>query len=83
MALKSSRQSRRIDRLTKDPNGPQLRRVDVLVSPYHWALFETIRNHGNLKQRCAIEKALEAQYLSMLVDGTISSDVVPKNRLLA
>lgn len=76
-----SRQMRRINRLTKDPDGPQLKRVDVLVSRQHWSLLDAIRNFGNLTQATAVERAIEAQVLAMVVDGTIPMDVVAECRI--
>jgi len=81
MPAMQSRQMRRINRLTKDPDGPQLKRVDVHVSPRHWSLLDAIRNYGNLKQATAVEKAIEAQFLAMVVDGTIPAEVVAESRI--
>jgi len=81
MPAMQSRQMRRMHRLTKDPQGPHLRRVDVHVSPQHWSLLDAIRNYGNLKQATAVERAIEAQFLTMVVGGAIPAEVVAECRI--
>jgi len=78
MPQKLSRQARRIDRLTRDPNGPLMKRIDVMVSRRHGLLFEEIRNYGNLIRQTAVERAIEAQHESMVANGTIPADGMAK-----
>ncbi|TAN02570.1 MAG: hypothetical protein EPN36_16595 [Rhodanobacteraceae bacterium] len=82
MSLKASaRQRRRVHWLTKDPNGPGKKRIDIYVSPYHWALFQLIRDCGCLTQPLAVERALEALCLEMIVSGEISSKAFVATRI--
>lgn len=82
MSLKASaRQRRRVHWLTKDPEGPGKKRVDLYVSPYHWALFQLIRDCGCLTQPVAVERALEALCLEMIVSGEISAKAYSATRM--
>ncbi|MEY2152261.1 hypothetical protein AB7849_15255 [Rhodanobacter sp. 115] len=41
--------------LTQDPNGPQMRRLDLLISKETYADFERIMDETNLRRREAID----------------------------
>lgn len=51
----ASRQQRRLQRLTKDPDGPKMRRLDLLVSQETYTAFEEIMDDTNLRRREALD----------------------------
>lgn len=69
-----SRQSQRLDRLMRDPNGPQMKRIDTIVAKPAWEMFRDIRDSMNLTQRQALEYALHLSYLFLTLQGKISSE---------
>lgn len=64
-----SRQQRRMHRLTKDPHGPQMKRIDTLVSAQHYVLFDEIRMCGMFTIRDAVERGIEAFAVAMIMAG--------------
>lgn len=58
----------------RDPNGPQMRRIDTIVAKPAWEMFRDIRDAMNLTQRQALEHALHQTYLFLALQGKISSE---------
>lgn len=69
-----SRQSRYVHWLTKDPNGPGMKRVDTRISAAHWKMFVALRDSANLTQQEALEYALGMAYIFMVIRGKISHE---------
>lgn len=51
----ASRQQRRLKFLTQDPQGPKMRRLDLLVSQETYTAFEEIMDDTNLRRREALD----------------------------
>lgn len=49
-------------RLTKDPQGPQMQRLDLLLSRETFAMFEAIKNNMNWRQREALHAIIRHGY---------------------
>lgn len=73
MGLRPSRQAIRMYRIRKDPEGPQMKRIDTIVQNSTWEIFRDIRDSMNLTQRDALEYALHQTYLFLALQGKISS----------
>lgn len=66
-----SRQQRRIDHLTNDPNGPHMRRLDLLLPADAYERFESLMNNTNSRRRETIVAAIEAYYEQKIEEGVI------------
>ncbi|HEU0198548.1 MAG TPA: hypothetical protein VFQ88_15220 [Nevskiaceae bacterium] len=62
MPLNESRYKRRLDYLTKDPSGPQQKRLDVLLDKDDYALFQEIMDRTNERRREALHTMLRERY---------------------
>ena len=69
-----SRQSQRLDRLMRDPNGPQMKRIDALVSNNTWEMFISLRDSANFTQREALEFALQLAVVLQTLRGRIAEE---------
>ena len=74
MNLTPSRQHRRMVRLTKDPEGPQMVRLDLLIDKKSHAMLEDILDSANMRRREGIHMAIKRLYDEMKAEGTISED---------
>lgn len=87
MGIRPSRQANRMYRIMKDPEGPQMKRIDTIVDNCTWEIFRDIRDSMNLTQRQALEFALQLAFLFQAVQGKISVErftelapmLMPKN----
>lgn len=69
-----SRQSQRLDRLMRDPNGPRMKRIDALVSNNTWEMFVSLRDSANFTQREALEFALQLAVVLQTLRGRIAEE---------
>lgn len=74
MGIRPSRQANRMYRIMKDPEGPQMKRIDTIVDNTTWEIFRDIRDSMNLTQRQALEFALQLAFLFQTVQGKISTE---------
>lgn len=74
MSLTTPRPTKRSYRATEDPDRQELKRMDVMVSNYHWAIFDAIRDCGHTKRE-AVEMALELLLLLMIIQGKVPRSV--------
>lgn len=74
MGIRPSRQANRMYRIMKDPDGPQMKRIDTIVDSCTWEIFRDIRDSMNLTQRQALEFALQLAFLFQAVQGKISAE---------
>ncbi len=74
MNLTSSRQHRRVVRLTKDPNGPQMKRLDLLIDKETYDKFEDILDSTNTRRREGLHMAIKHLYDELLAEGKITED---------
>ncbi len=87
MGIRPSRQADRMYRIMKDPEGPQMKRIDTIVSNATWEMFRDIRDSMNLTQCQALEFALQLAFIFQTVQGKISVErfvelapmLMPKN----
>jgi hypothetical protein len=56
-------------RLTKDPHGPLMKRIDTLVSAQHYVLFDEVRMCGMFTIKDAVERGIEAFAVAMIMAG--------------
>jgi len=74
MGVKPSRQANRMYRIRKDPEGPQMKRIDTIVDNATWEIFRDVRDSMNLTQRQALEFALHLAFLIQVLQGKIPQD---------
>lgn len=74
MGLKPSRQADRIYRITKDPNGPKMKRLDTHISNTSWKMFVCLRDSMNMTQRQVIEFSLKLALLLNTLRGKVSEE---------
>lgn len=75
MPIKSrSRQSQRLDRLVRDPNGPQMKRLDTHISNNSWKIFVCLRDSMNMTQRQVVEFSLKLALLLHTLRGRVSEE---------
>jgi len=74
MGVKPSRQANRMYRIRKDPEGPQMKRIDTIVDNATWEIFRDVRDSMNSTQRQALEFALQLAFLFQVMQGKISQD---------
>lgn len=58
MSEKPSRAKAFYDRITKDPDGPQMKRIDCMVHPEFLELFKEYQTYTGATRREALETAL-------------------------
>ncbi|TAN03174.1 MAG: hypothetical protein EPN36_14345 [Rhodanobacteraceae bacterium] len=63
-----------MERLTKDPNGPQMARLDLLIDKEHRAMLEDILDSANIRRREGIHLAIKRLYDEMKAEGKITED---------
>lgn len=74
MGIRPSRQANRMYRIMKDPEGPQMKRIDTIVQNSTWEIFRDIRDSMNLTQRQALEYSLQLTYLFLALQDKIPSE---------
>lgn len=65
MALHPSRHQRRITYLTKDPNGPREKRLDVLLPREDYEMFQEIMDMDSTRRRETLQTMIHARYLEI------------------
>lgn len=74
-----SRQQRRVQFLTNNPEGPRMRRLDLLLPRETYEQFEAIMNNTNQRRREAMVSMIETRYEQMVAEGIIEpSDETPQ-----
>lgn len=73
MPAEATRQQRRLHRLTKDPNGPHMRRLDLLLEEDKYRRFEEILacGKGSMRRRETIQAAIDVLYEMKVAAGEI------------
>ncbi len=69
-----SRQAKRNQRLTKDPDGPHMHRLDTYIHDSPWQMFVSLRDSGNWTQPQALEFALKLAFVFKVLEGKISAE---------
>lgn len=69
-----SRQAKRNYRLMKDPEGPQMKRLDTHISNNSWKMFVCLRDSMNMTQRQVVEFSLKLALLLHTLRGKVSEE---------
>lgn len=69
-----SRQAKRNYRLMKDPEGPQMKRLDTHISNNSWKIFVCLRDSMNMTQRQVVEFSLKLALLLHTLRGRVSEE---------
>jgi len=60
--LKKTRQAMRMRFLTRDPSGPKMRRLDLLLSSETFGKLEEIMDNTNMRRREALVAMIDAYH---------------------
>lgn len=60
--LKKTRQAMRMRYLTRDPSGPKMRRLDLLLSSETFGKLEEIMDNTNMRRREALVVMIDAYH---------------------
>ncbi|HEU0276245.1 MAG TPA: hypothetical protein VFQ95_00260 [Rhodanobacteraceae bacterium] len=63
MTLKKSRHARYVERMTQDPNGPRMRRLDVLIDRGIYERLHVLIDQRSSTRRDVIQQLIEDESL--------------------